>query len=169
MSIQRLFPVALAVLTATACAEVSDPVSSEPQLSMNGAGHRVVGSGHVQAGDGIREFTFHAMEDPSGEVSGSYKIVLPNGLFVEADVTCLTVDGDTGWVGGVIRDSNAGIIDIGSTTMFYAIDDGEGDGAADIVSLAAFNQDPGVDLQFCNEQPLELAPLAVAEGNVQVR
>ncbi len=170
MSVQRSFVVTLAALAAVACSETPDPVSLEPQLALgDGAGHRVVGSGHVEAGSGLREFTFHAVEHPSGDVSGSYKIVLPNGLFFEADVTCVTVDGSTGWVGGVIRDTNAGIVDVGSTSMFYATDNGEGGGTPDIVSLAVINGAPGADQQFCNEQLLELAPLTVTDGNVQVQ
>ena len=76
----------------------------------------------------MRELTLHAVERPDGAVGVSYKVVLANGLFFEADVTCVTVDGNVGWVGGVIRDSNAGIIVLGSTSMFYAIDNGEGGG-----------------------------------------
>jgi hypothetical protein len=130
---------------------------------------RVVGSGHVATAAGLREFTFHAVDRPDGGASGSFKVVLPNGLFFEADVTCLSVDGNTGWVGGVIRDTNAGIVVIGSTSMFYAIDDGEGGESADVVSTAAFNGAAGADLAFCENRPLELPPMTVTDGNVQVR
>jgi hypothetical protein len=53
--------------------------------------------------------------------------------------------------------------------MFYAIDDGEGEGAADVVSTAAFNAGAGADLAFCADRPLALPPLTVTGGNVQVR
>jgi hypothetical protein len=132
-------------------------------------GHHVVGSGHVQTVAGLREFTFHATEPPDGGVSGSFKVVLPNGLFFEADVTCLSVAGSTGWVGGTIRATNAAAVVVGSGSTFYAIDGGEGDGSADVVSLAAFNLGAGLDQAFCADQPLALPPLAVTDGNVQVR
>jgi hypothetical protein len=79
------------------------------------------------------------------------------------------VDGNTGWVAGTIRDTNAAIVIIGSRSMFYAVDDGEGDGAADIVSTAAFNAAEGTDLAFCADRPLGLPPFSVTDGNVQVR
>jgi hypothetical protein len=133
------------------------------------AQHQIVGSGHVQQAAGLREFTFHAVERPDGSVSGSYKIVLPSGLFFEADVTCLSVDANTGWVGGVIRATNAAAVIIGSASTVYVIDNGEGNAQADIVSIATFNGAAGGDVAFCNDRPLALQPLAVANGNVQVR
>lgn len=182
MRIHRLLLSITALLVVAACSDVAEPAAPEigplsavaPATSHVGAQasatqHRVTGSGHVEAGDGIREFTFHAVERPDGSVDGSYKIVLPNGLFFEADVTCVAVNGDTGWVAGVIRDTNAGIIVVGSTTMFYATDGGEGADATDVVSVAAFNGAEGADLAFCEDQPQELAPMTVTQGNVQVR
>lgn len=54
--------------------------------------------------------------------------------------------------------------------MFCAVDNGEGDDAAtDVVSLAAIDRPEGTDLAFCADRPLELAPLTVTDGNVQVR
>ncbi len=168
MVIHRVVVVAVAA-AAVACAEAPSPLApAAPDLSVAGIGHLVAGSGHVQTGSGLREFTFHAAE-LDGEAAGSYKVVLPNGLFFEADVTCLAVDGNTGWVSGRIRDTNAGIVVVGSLSMFYAVDGGEGEGATDVVSLAAFNQPEGTDVAFCADRPLELAPLTVSDGNVQVR
>lgn len=160
-----------AALFVTACAE-ADPLTGPDTawLSAHAAvGPQVVGSGHVESAAGLREFTFHAVERPDGRVTGSYKVVLPNGLFFEADVTCLAVEDDTGWVAGTIRDTNAGVVIVGSTSMFYAIDGGEGEGATDVVSIAAFNGAEGADLAFCEDRPLALAPLTVTQGNVQVR
>lgn len=156
-----------AALTAVACAEPSAPTA--PAFSTHDPQHRVVGSGHVEQAAGLREFTFHAVEHPDGRAGGSFKVVLPNGLFFEADVSCLAVDGKTGWVGGVIRDTNAAVVIVGSVSTFYAIDDGEGATAADIVSIAAFNGPAGADLAFCANRPLALAPLTVTQGNVSVQ
>lgn len=181
MKMSRMFMVGLTVLATWAVASCSDPAAPIDGLverigaadgasaSAAAVGHHVVGSGHLQSAAGQREFTFHAVEGPQGDVSGSYKIVLPNGLFFETDVTCMAVEGDTGWVAGTIRATNAGVVIVGSHSMFYAIDDGEGDGAQDIVSIAAFNMPAGTDLEFCEERPLILAPLSVTDGNVQVR
>lgn len=176
--VRSTFTLGIALL-ATACSEQAtvlgpQAAAEDPAIASgfaaHGPGHRVVGSGHVEMAAGLREFTFHAIEHPGEGVSGSYKVVLPNGLFFEADVTCMAVDGATGWVAGIIRDSNAAVVEIGSGSMFYAIDNGEGAASeADVVSIAAFNQGEGADLEFCDERPLELGPLSVTGGNVQVR
>jgi hypothetical protein len=169
MTVRGLIQSSVIVLSIAACAESSRVLPTAPALALGEPGHLVIGSGHVQQPAGLREFTYHAVEQPDGSVSGSYKIVLPNGLFFEADVTCLTVVGNTSWVGGVIRASNAAAVIIGSTSTFYAIDNGEGASIADVVSTATFNGAAGADLAFCANQPLVLPPLTVAEGNVQVR
>ena len=169
MIIRRIISVS-ALLATVACAESSAPLMPDlASSSVRASDHRVVGAGHVQQPAGMREFTFHALEHPDGSASGSFKVVLPNGLFFEADVTCLAVDGNTGWVGGVIRDTNAAVVVVGSVSTFYAIDNGEGaDAPPDIVSTAAFNGAAGADLAFCAARPLVLAPFTVTEGNVEV-
>jgi len=170
MKVPRRFSFGGAVLAAFACADPSaPPLEDVPRLAVTGPFHHVVGSGHVEQAAGLREFTFHAIEQPDGTATGSFKVILPSGLFFEADVTCAAVDGNTGWVGGVIRATNAAAVIIGSVSTFYAIDGGEGEGAGDIVSTAAFNGAAGADLAFCANRPLALPPLTVRDGNVQVR
>ena len=170
MTVRGLIQSSVLVLSIAACTEPTRVLlPAAPALDLSEPGHLVIGSGHVQQAAGLREFTYHAVQQPDGSVSGSYKIVLPNGLFFEADVTCMAVVGNTGWVGGVIRASNAAPVVIGSTSTFYAIDNGEGSNALDVVSTATFNGAAGADLAFCANQPLVLAPLTVSEGNVQVR
>ena len=45
----------------------------------------------------------------------------------------MTVEGDTAWIAGHIVESNAGFIQIGSVSYFYAIDNGEGKTSPDDV------------------------------------
>lgn len=171
MKHHRSMLLALMSVTVPACTDApTSPASNRPDFGVAAVGHLVVGSGHVQTAAGLREFTFHAVERPDGSVGGSYKVVLPNGLFIESDVTCVTVDGHTGFVGGVIRASNAGAVVIGSTSMFHATDNGEGgDGAPDVVGLLAFNRGEGADLGFCQNRSIEFQELTVTDGNVEVR
>lgn len=170
MNSYRLSLVCAVALVAASCSNPAALSDLEaPSFDLAAPGHRAVGSGHVDQASGMREFTFHAVQAPDGSASGSYKIVLPNGLFLEVDVTCLSVDGNTAWVGGVIRDTNAAIVVIGSTSMFYAIDNGEGSADPDIVSIALINGAAGLDLAFCANQPLELPALTVDRGNVEVQ
>lgn len=168
---RRFTTVTMAALAILACAEpTAPPLPHGAQSSIMRSDHRAVGSGHVDQATGMREFTFHALELPDGSARGSFKVVLANGLFFEADVTCLAVAGNTGWVGGLVRDSNAAAVVIGSVSTFYVIDNGEGPaGPADIVSIAAFNGAAGADAAFCAARPLALPPLTVTQGNVQVQ
>lgn len=159
-------------LVLAACSDTDEPFAPAGQVlateSVAAAGHQATGSGHVEGAAGLREFTFHALEESDVGAKGSFKVVLANGAFFEADATCLAVDGDTAWVGGVIRDSSIGAI-IGTTSMFWVRDGGEGAGAEDIVSTAAFLGGEGDDLAFCENRPLELPPMIVTQGNVDVR
>lgn len=91
-------------------------------------------------------------------------------LFFTVDVSCMSIVGNTAWVGGIISDTNASFVQVGSVSYFYAIDNGEGSAApADVVSTARFNDIAGEDLRFCDEQPLLLPSFEIQQGNVQVR
>jgi hypothetical protein len=168
----RLSHVVLSVVAIAGCADATSPVRLvEPRFSgsLNAPGHLIIGSGHVEQAAGLREFTFHAIEQPDGSVSGSYKIVLANGLFFETDVTCMATDENTGWIAGTIRATNAAAVVVGSISTVFAIDNGDGVGSADVVSIATFNGAAGGDLAFCTNRPLVLPQLTVTDGNVQVR
>lgn len=168
----RLSHVILGVATIVGCADPTTPtrlLESQFSRAVGGPVHQITGSGHVDQAAGLREFTFHATELSDGDISGSYKIVLANGLFFETDVTCMTVTGNTGWVAGTIRASNAAAVVIGSVSTVFVIDNGEGEGPADVVSVATFNGAAGGDAVFCANQPVVLPRLTVTDGNVQVR
>lgn len=168
MSIRRSILPALVALAASGCSEGTGLVAPDPLFGIVGGPNRVAGSGHVQQAAGLREFTFHAVAGEGGGADGSFKVVLPNGLFVESDVTCLSVAGNTGWVGGTIRATNAGNVVVGSRSWFFAIDGSEGAGTTDLVSLVVFNGADGGELAFCENQPVALPTLTVTDGNVQV-
>ena len=173
MHLFRLTTGATALVLLAAC-EAPSAMAPEPALeaalSPAGAPTLVTGSGHVPAGSGQRVFTFHA-KDENGSASGSYTIRLTEpGLFFTVDVSCLAVDGNTAWVAGHISATNAGFVQIGTVSSFYAIDNGEGANApADVVSTAGFNAAAGQDVAFCNDRPLLLPSFPIEQGNVQVR
>jgi hypothetical protein len=167
--IRQLLVLHLAALAACSGGAVpTQPLN--PTFAVGGPSHSVQGSGHVEQAAGLREFTFHAVEQADGSAGGSYKVVLANGLFFEADVTCMAVIGNTGWVAGTVRATNAAGVVIGGVSTVFVIDNGEGSAdAPDRVSLATFNGAVGADLAFCANRPLALAQLTVTDGNVQVR
>ena len=152
--------------------------TAAPELAIGASGggeggaRLATGSGHVPQGSGLREFTFHAKGTGEGGIArGSYKVELTSsGLFFEVEVSCMAVEGNTAWIAGHISDTNASVIQVGSVSYFYAIDNGEGAGApADVVSTARINDIDGEDQVFCNERPLLLASFAIDQGNVQIR
>jgi hypothetical protein len=165
--------VALAAIAATAagCARQAEELL-EPQvsLSVEGEPRLVTGSGHIDAGDGVRNFTFHAVLRPDGSVSGSYQILRTDlGTEFSVDVTCLSIVGNQAWIGGIIASTNDPVVRVGTVSYFYAIDNGEGsDVPADIVSLARINDLAGRDVEFCTTRPTLLPPRTVQMGNVQI-
>jgi hypothetical protein len=155
--------------------DITGPSATAPRvaLSAEGVGPMVIGSGHTSVGiaNDLREFTFHAVQHPDGSVSGGYRVQRADiGVFFTVDVTCMAVVANTGWVAGIITETNAPNVVVGSVSSFWVRDNGEGEGdAADIVSTARINGAAGTDVAFCNARPLVLPPNTVEFGNVQVR
>ena len=173
MTFPRWIGTCMTVTLLTACGEepVGPAAALEASFDGQAAAPHVTGSGHVDFGSGLREFTFHAKDQGDGTAKGSYKIELtPLGLFFEVDVTCMARQGNTAWVAGLISDTNAGFVQIGSVSYFYAIDNGEGAGApADVVSIARINDVAGEDIRFCQDKLLLLPSFPIEYGNVQIR
>ncbi len=154
------------------CADPATRILGEvPLLTVAGEPVVVSGSGHIEAGDGLRNFTFHAVQHPDGSVRGSYQIRRTDlGTAFTVDVTCLSVVGNQAWIAGRIASSDQPGVVVGTISYFYAIDNGEGaDAPADIVSLARINDREGEDLLFCANRPTLLPPRTVLLGNVQIR
>ena len=141
-----------------------------PSFSV-GAPIVVSGSGHIEAGDGLRNLTFHAVKHPDGSVSGSYQIRRTDlGVGFTVDVKCLTVVGNGAWIGGLIASATQAGVNVGTVSYFYAFDNGEGsDAPPDIVSIARINDVPAALEEFCTELPQILPPRNVLFGNVQIR
>ena len=173
----RLHLVGLTVLAA-ALAACDNPASPawmtspvRPSLNVDGRPIVVSGSGHIEAGDGLRNFTFHAVKRPDGSVAGSYQIRRTDlGVGFTVDVKCLSVVGNGAWVGGHIASSTQAGVNVGTVSYFYAFDNGEGsDASPDIVSIARINDVPAALEEFCTERPQLLPPRNVLLGNVQIR
>lgn len=169
--------VCLAVL-AGALAACDNPASPTlktgpvtPSFGVDGLPTVVSGSGHIEAGDGLRNFTFHAMKRPDGSVAGSYQIRRTDlGVGFTVDVKCLTVVGNGAWVGGIIASTTQAGVNVGTVSYFYAFDNGEASNAPpDIVSIARINDVPAALEEFCTELPQILPPRNVQFGNVQIR
>jgi len=159
----------------TACDNPAGPAPASravsPALDVSAPPIVVSGSGHIEAGDGLRNFTFHAVQRPDGSVEGSYQILRTDlGTGFTVDVSCLSVVGNGAWVAGHIATTTQPGVVVGSVSYFYAFDNGEGsDASPDIVSIARINDLPGRDVEFCTNHPQVLPPRVVQMGNVQIR
>jgi hypothetical protein len=168
--------VCLAILAGVfaGCDNPTSPVVSSssvrPSFSV-GAPIVVSGSGHIEAGDGLRNLTFHAVQHPDGSVSGSYQIYRTDlGVGFTVDVQCLSVVGNGAWIGGIIASTTQTGVNVGTVSYFYAFDNGEGSNAPpDVVSIARINDVPAALEEFCTEHPQILPPRIVQFGNVQIR
>jgi hypothetical protein len=172
----RVHHVCLAVLAGVlaGCDNPASPApiasSVRPSFSVD-APVVVSGSGHIEAGDGLRNLTFHAMRRPDGSVTGSYQIRRTDlGVGFTVDVKCLTVVGNGAWIGGIIASTTQAGVVVGTVSYFYAFDNGEGsDAPPDIVSIARINDVPAALEEFCTDLPQILPPRNVQFGNVQIR
>jgi hypothetical protein len=115
--------------------------------------------------------TFSARKFADGRVNGEAHVDRHDlGVSWSIDVTCLSVVGNTAWIGGIMRNSKGGLPVDGAISYFYVIDNGEGDNAAvDRASAVRVNDVAGEDIAFCSSRPLLLPASDIAHGNVQVR
>lgn len=158
-----------------ACSQATtDPLM--PSFAQRGGGVKLTGSGHTDlpiSGE-MRNFTFHAITHPDGTVSGSYRLARHDlDIWFRVEVTCMSTNGNTAWVAGIISETNApNLLIVGRVSYFFAVDGGEGDGAVDKISRARINDAPGQDQVFCGLQPTAIFdpnPLTILQGNVQLR
>jgi hypothetical protein len=115
--------------------------------------------------------TFDAKKFADGSVTGEAHVDRHDlGVSWSVDVTCLSVVGNTAWIGGIMRNSKGGLPVDGAISYFYVIDNGEGNNAApDRASAVRLNDRAGEDIAFCTQRPLLLVASDIAHGNVQVR
>jgi hypothetical protein len=128
--------------------------------SARGGGHW-----HVTSG-ALRTFAFTAKTRADGTVQGQYQINNRDvsGSREHGTVTCLAVDGDEAWIGGVITHSSIPIR-VGERRVFQVVDRGEGSGdPPDQASILIMGFTPA----DCHAT-LFLAPQDLEGGNIQVR
>lgn len=170
----------LFILVVAACNEsaVAPGTSIEslgpPSTSVGGVVASASGSAHrirpLPDGE-LWVLTFSAQKSADGTVTGYAHIDRKDlGAAWDVEVTCLSVVGNTAWIGGIIRNARGGLPRDGTVSYFYVIDNGEGDNnAVDRASAVRLNDLAGEDQTFCNLRPLLLPASDIAHGNIQVR
>ena len=150
-------PFAKTALLAAADSDDSDEDDLEVELE---------GQTFAAAAGGLRVLTIDA-ESEDGSAEGTYRVELTGpGLFFEVQVSCMVAEGNIAWVAGHISASNAGFIQIGSVSYFYAIDNGEDE--ADVVSTARINDIEGEDELFCRDRPRALPEQTQDGGDLEL-
>ena len=177
---RRLTVVAAFLLAACDGSAVLPTGPSAPESARFAASN---GNGIVQsATGGAQRFTagkffilsFQANKHADGTVSGRYHVdAKAANVKFDVVVTCLSVVDNRAWVGGIIENSDSPIVVNGSSSYFYVIDNGAGANGGvnppDIVSGLLLNDEPGAELQFCNDQELVLPSRPIDDGNIRVR
>ena len=158
----------------TACQEpTSTPGSESPGLLASVGPVTASASGGVQRirSDELWVLGFNAVRHADGSATGNYHVDRQDlGIKFDVDVTCLSVVGDTAWVGGVIRKVDGPIVIEGTVSYFFVVDKGEEAGApVDVASAIRINDVAGQDLVFCNDRPTLLASGPIDFGNLQVQ
>jgi hypothetical protein len=173
--LRRSFLVAAVALTA--CEPPTGPAgSTTPQVRANNAGgNGVVASatGGVQRfrGEDLWVLGYNATKRADGTVTGNYHVDRQDlGIVFDVDVTCMSVVGNTAWIAGIIRKVRGPLVQEGTVSYFYVIDNGEGGNAPpDIASSIRVNDAAGQDLAFCTDRPLLLASGPIDLGDLQVK
>ncbi|WP_138429051.1 hypothetical protein [Fodinibius saliphilus] len=146
--------------------DINDTVTT-PDMVMTAKGGpiaKATGSGHFDIADELRNFAFTAKAYDGGakgqwQLTNRFLDVTTHGV-----VKCLSVVGNTAWVGGMITSSSNGIFE-GLETGFRVVDNGNGgSGTPDQISLVFI----GIDAEaFCNNMPA-VGLNTVENGNVNV-
>ncbi len=113
-------------------------------------------------------YAFSAMVDADGNVRGEAEMKLSDPLVnLHAQITCLVVEGNSAWVGGVVtRTSDPVSVPEGRQFWTQVLDNGAGN-ASDPDRIGFIRL--GAPASRCNLKRTFGVPFAFAEGNLTVR
>lgn len=185
-------PLLLLALGAMACGETGDPASpmleTSPARAPAAGVSSATGSGHVFRPDGsIRKFTISAVQHTDGSVSGQYDLKLgplqilkdlgerPPVLSFHGTITCMTVDGNRAYLGGVVDAQKNGALFFGrddfTGVAIELVDNGHGAAAApDEISsvFVYFPETPSTPQDYC-DAPAPGPVFPIDAGSITVR
>lgn len=140
---------------------VLDPADHGPVVA------RANGSGHTWGGEDnlLRSFSFSALKHADGYVTGQFQMNnRTNDVAAHGSVTCLFIEGNQAWVGGIVEKVRAGgstSIEVGQARGWLAIDNKEAMGP-EPDRISGFRM-----LDNCETQPAWFTS-AVEAGNISV-
>lgn len=174
-----------------ACEDNSDPTAAAieitgPAALMDGVMASATGSGHVKRPDGsIRKFAVNAVEHSDGNVSGHYDLKVgplqilkddgftPPLLSFTGTITCMTVDGNSAYLGGVVDSHQNGELFFGRSDFtgvaIELIDSGHESVPDQISSVFVyFPETPSTPQDYC-DAPTPGPVFPIDQGNITVR
>lgn len=128
--------------------------------------HTVSGGGTIEVPNGLVTYSFNAHIDESGNVSGQANVHHPAPSFAKRHIkiTCMAVDGNSVWLGGIITHSTYSSDYYGKGIVWRVIDNGEGENALpDEVASVYSGRDPN----WCLDKYAFFAMYPLS-GNVQI-
>ena len=165
--------VALTVLVSACNAPMTD-VTSPPALRVERSAsvtvHSLTGSGKLDLSEfnlKSETYAFSVFKDADGSVNGQIEIHLRDpAVGFHADATCLAVQGNYAWVGGVItHTSDSDAAPVGLQFWVRVQDNGESSQNPDRISFVRL----GIPAANCNFQRAATLPFAFSGGNLRVR
>ena len=116
-------------------------------------------------GDG--NYSLVATVDANGKVSGEWEDAFTRNPGLHMKVTCLTVVGNTAWIGGVITQASDNAL-IGLPTITKVVDNTK-DGSGDTISFTFICGPPCTAPVPCSDMPGFLVQFPINAGNVTVK
>lgn len=129
--------------------------------------HHVSGGGTADWPNGLATYSFNAHVDAEGNVFGEATAHHPAPYFAKRHIkiSCMAVDGNSVWLGGIITQSTFVDDYEGRGVVWRVIDNGEGyNSLPDEISSIFSDEDPN----WCTEM-YAFFPMKPLKGNVQVR
>jgi hypothetical protein len=169
-----LYPALILTATTLACEPALEAVGPEetPQFarSERAPAHHVSGGGQVDytgtVADGADTETYGvtASMDGAGNVKGQFESHWGEYRF-HMEITCLAVDGNRAWLGGVTTRSNNESFPVGHEWVFSVVDNGQGANAdPDQLSYFYF-----LDASDCTDPGFDFYYFDWTNGNVKVK
>lgn len=135
-------------------------------VALAASGDSATGGAHITIGGENRTFAFTARERDGLDRGQAQLQARQTDTRAHIEIDCLRVTGNKAVLGGVVTQTNDGVVDEGDRVLFTVVDNGEGGNAPpDVISLVFYT---GVGTFDCETQ--EAFPdRPVERGNVQVR
>jgi hypothetical protein len=186
MTLRSLGLVMTGVAIAAGCTVPVESVENDDAITQTSAASsavvaRVSGSGHVMRNltgeDELTTFSYNATARADGTAHGKYQYHFRAAdFFIHGTVTCASVAGNAGWVGGVIDKIVSGDPAdqslVGTEIWWRVVDNGEGANAAADLTTSLLFAVPGLPItaeSWCRNQDVRGVMRDVLHGNIQVR